>query len=278
VILGLDTATPSTAVAAWAPGGPAVELRDDPAPGRRPAHAGRLLVLLEEALERAGAGWDDVERLAVGVGPGGFTGLRLGIATARALAQARGLPLAGVSSLEALAAGAAPATAAGAAPATAAGAAPTTAAGAAPATAAGAAPATPRGVPAAAAGAPPAAPERPVLAVLDARPGEVFAGAWTAGARVLEPVAIAPEALAERIGGAGALHGPLAVGDGAVRFREVLARAGADIPPDGDAAHRLSALAICRLGAAGAATDRNALLPDYRREPDAKPPKLPSLQ
>jgi tRNA threonylcarbamoyladenosine biosynthesis protein TsaB len=234
VILGLDTATPSTAVAAWAPGGPAVELRDDPAPGARPAHAARLLALLEEALERAGAGWEDVERLAVGVGPGGFTGLRLGIATARALAQARGLPLAGVSSLEALAAGAA---------------------------------------------GPAAASARPVLGVLDARRGEVFAGAWAGGARLLEPLAIAPEALAERIGDtASPLHGAPAVGDGAIRFREVLARAGADVPPDGDAAHRLSALAVCRLGAAGAATDRNALLPDYRREPDAKPPKLPSLQ
>jgi tRNA threonylcarbamoyladenosine biosynthesis protein TsaB len=96
----MDTATPSTAVAVWAPDGPAVERRDDPAPGERPGHAARLLALVDEVVP----GWDAIERIAVGVGPGGFTGLRIGIATARALAQARDLPLVGVSSLAALAA------------------------------------------------------------------------------------------------------------------------------------------------------------------------------
>ena len=100
MILGIDTATPSTAVALWSPEG-AVERRDDPPPGARPSHASRLLELVEEVVD-----WDAVERIAVGVGPGGFTGLRIGIATARALAQARDLPLVGVSSLAALAAGA----------------------------------------------------------------------------------------------------------------------------------------------------------------------------
>ena len=66
MILGLDTATAGTAVAVWAPDGPAIERRDDPPPGARPAHAGKLLVLVEEALAAAGAGWDDVERIAVG--------------------------------------------------------------------------------------------------------------------------------------------------------------------------------------------------------------------
>ena len=95
----MDTATPATAVAVWAPDGTEVERRDDPGPGERPAHAARLLALVDEVVP----GWDAIERIAVGIGPGGFTGLRIGIATARALAQARDLPLVGVSSLAALA-------------------------------------------------------------------------------------------------------------------------------------------------------------------------------
>jgi tRNA threonylcarbamoyladenosine biosynthesis protein TsaB len=61
------------------------------------------------------------------------------------------------------------------------------------------------------------------------------------------------------------------VGDGAVRFREPLERAGAAIPADDSPLHRISALTVCRLGAEGDPADRDALLPDYRREPDAKP-------
>jgi tRNA threonylcarbamoyladenosine biosynthesis protein TsaB len=257
VILGMDTATAATAAAVWAPGGPAVERRDDPPPGARPAHASRLLVLVEEALAAAGASWDDVERLAVGVGPGGFTGLRLGIATARALAQARDLPLAGVSSLEALAA------AAGSDPIVQ------------PARQMGSDPIlqSDRQM-----GSDPimqsvrqmGSDPRVVLAVVDARRGEVFAAAWRGAQRVLEPVAIAPDALAARL-----RPGTLAVGDGAVRFRGELAPAGAEIPADDSALHRISALEVCRLGAAAEPAERDALLPDYRREPDAKPPRLP---
>lgn len=106
IVLGFDTATPSTAVALTGAGEEAIERRDDPGAGERPHHASRLLVLVEEVLAESGVSWMHVDRLAVGVGPGGFTGLRIGIATARALAQARGLPLAGVSSLQALARGA----------------------------------------------------------------------------------------------------------------------------------------------------------------------------
>jgi tRNA threonylcarbamoyladenosine biosynthesis protein TsaB len=235
VILAFDTATPSTAVAVWAPDGPGVECRDDPAPGERPRHAERLLALGEDALAQAGATWADVERLAVGIGPGGFTGLRLGVATARALAQGRGLPVVGVSSLEALAAGAALALGGASAPA---------------AVAAGPG-------------------EAAIAAVIDARRGEVFAAAWRDGEPVLEPVALSPEALAERL-----QAGTVAAGDGAVRFREQLERAGVAVPADGSPAHRLSALAVARLAQGREPADRDALLPDYRREPDAVPPKL----
>jgi tRNA threonylcarbamoyladenosine biosynthesis protein TsaB len=247
VILGVDTATAATAAAVWAPDGPAVEARDDPAPGARPAHATRLLALIEEALERAGAGWGDVELIAVGVGPGGFTGLRHGIATARGLAQARALPLVGVSSLEALARGATGWVVAGGHEA-----------------AAGAA--AERGA---------VCEDAPlVLAVVDARRGEVFAAAWRGGERLLEPVAIAPGDLAARLA-AGPLAAPLAAGDGAVRFREQLERAGAVVPADRSPVHRISALQVCRIGAAGEAAGRDGLVPDYRREPDAALPKPP---
>jgi tRNA threonylcarbamoyladenosine biosynthesis protein TsaB len=204
----MDTATPATAVAVWAPDGPAVERRHDPAAGERPGHASRLLALVDEVVDD----WQAITRIAVGVGPGGFTGLRIGVATARGLAQARDLPLVGVSSLAALA----------------------------------------------------APHEGPVVAVIDARRGEVFA----ASPGAFEPVALAPGALAARIA-----PGSLAVGDGAVRFRAELERAGAAVPADDSPLHRVSALEVCRLGAAGEPADRDALLPDYRREPDAKPRK-----
>ena len=79
------------------------EARDEPPPGRRPGHATRLLALIVDLLERAGIGWEGVDRIAVGVGPGTFTGLRIGVATARGLARSRGIPLVGVSTLQSLA-------------------------------------------------------------------------------------------------------------------------------------------------------------------------------
>ena len=69
-----------------------------------PGHTTRLLEEVERAAEAAG-GWSAVERIAVGVGPGSFTGLRVGIATARGLGAGTGLPLAGVGTLDALAHG-----------------------------------------------------------------------------------------------------------------------------------------------------------------------------
>lgn len=104
-VAAIDTATPSTVAAVLRADGRVFEARDDPGPGERPGHATRVLALLERALADAGLSWPEVPRIGVGVGPGGFTGLRIGIATARGLAQSHGLELVGVSSLEALAAG-----------------------------------------------------------------------------------------------------------------------------------------------------------------------------
>jgi tRNA threonylcarbamoyladenosine biosynthesis protein TsaB len=106
-----------------------------------------------------------------------------------------------------------------------------------------------------------------VLAVLDARRGEAFAAASGPGA--FAPVALSPEALAEKVRAMPVA--PLAVGDGAVRFRGSLEAAGAQVPPDEDGVHRLRAGQVCKLGAEGSPTDRDALLPDYLREPDAVP-------
>src|SRR5271154_5438334 len=81
--------------------------RVDAGRGGRPGHATRLLVMSAELLARADVAWSALDRIAVGLGPGTFTGLRVGIATARGLAQSLSVELVGVSSLRALAEGAA---------------------------------------------------------------------------------------------------------------------------------------------------------------------------
>jgi tRNA threonylcarbamoyladenosine biosynthesis protein TsaB len=240
-VLGLDTATPATVVAVVPGDGAGIELRHDPEPGERPQHAARLLPLASEALDRAGLGWTDVARIGAGVGPGTFTGLRIGVATARALAQATGAQLAAVSTLEALATGAV--AGAGLDPA------------------------------AVDAGEPTAADPDPhgVLAVLDARRGEAFAAAWLGGERVLGPAALAPEDLEQAASGL-AKRGAspwLAVGDGAVRFRAQLESAAVSVPADGSPLHRVSALEVCRLAVTVPAVAPQALVPEYVRVPDA---------
>ncbi len=66
----------------------------------------QLAEKLEAALVKAGWGWEEVNGLVVGIGPGSWTSLRVGVATMKTLAQTLGIPLAGVPSFDALAAAA----------------------------------------------------------------------------------------------------------------------------------------------------------------------------
>jgi tRNA threonylcarbamoyladenosine biosynthesis protein TsaB len=81
-------------------------VRDGELLDERVSRAVRVLADADELLERAGAEPSELNGLVVGTGPGSFTGVRMGLAAARALAFALELPLAGVSTLDALAAGA----------------------------------------------------------------------------------------------------------------------------------------------------------------------------
>jgi tRNA threonylcarbamoyladenosine biosynthesis protein TsaB len=231
-VLAFDTATRATTVALLDSHGATTEARDDPEAGERPRHTTRLMALIATVLDRAGCAWEEVERIGVGVGPGTFTGLRIGVATARALAQARQIPLVGVSTLESLALGAANEAR--------------------------------------------AAELDVVLAVLDARRGEVFAAAWAAdrlaacGARtpLLGPAAVTPRSLADTAVALGRHR--MVIGEGAVEFRAVLERSGTVIPDHGSSLHRVNAIHHCRLARHAHPSAISDVLPEYLRLPDAE--------
>lgn len=233
MILGFDTATSDTAVAI-VDGDVAVhEAVVGPDAGGRPEHGRALLGLIETAVSGVG-GWERIDSIAVGLGPGSFTGLRIGVSTARALAQARELPVTGVASTAALAAGLADR---------------------------------------------PDASGRPLVGVVDARRGEIFA-AVDRGQGASDPVVCAPQNLVDALGGD--LGSALAAGEGAVRFRTEIEAAGVEVCADEDPANRLSARRICALAAKIDAHDRppennfenlsnlGDLTPMYLRRPDAE--------
>jgi tRNA threonylcarbamoyladenosine biosynthesis protein TsaB len=103
-IAGLDTATDDVSVAITRDGEAIAERLVPKPPGERPRHAEVLLLELDAAVRQAG-GWERIDRLAVGVGPGSFTGLRVGLATARGISQAVGMGIVPVGTLTALARG-----------------------------------------------------------------------------------------------------------------------------------------------------------------------------
>jgi tRNA threonylcarbamoyladenosine biosynthesis protein TsaB len=73
---------------------------------RSAGHAERLMPMIAEVMDGSGLDFADLDRIAVTLGPGGFTGVRVGIAAARALALAAGIPVVGTTSLAVMAHGA----------------------------------------------------------------------------------------------------------------------------------------------------------------------------
>lgn len=192
LILAFDTATRVATSALVADG----ELL-----GERRSRASALLEAVDALLRQGGARVADLDAVAVGVGPGSFTGLRIGLAYARALGFACALPAAGVSTLGALAAG------------------------------------VPGAVP-----------------VIDARRREVFA--LVGGV----PRVLAPDELALP-------PGTVCVGDGALRYRELLEERGLVVPGDEElhVPHARFHAALARDYG-----DAELVEPLYLREPDAK--------
>ena len=241
-VLGFDTATTATAVAVHdTDTGATFERRDDPPVGARPRHTARLLVLAAQALADADGDWAGVDRIAVGTGPGTFTGIRIGVASARAIASAHDTPIVGVSTLQALALGAAEA-------------------------------ARERGR------GPLAVLDARRREVFVAGWSVAQAGDPDAPARRPARV-VPPEELARSLvesndegeaddEGEGARW--LAVGDGAVASRSLLEAAGALVPEDGSPLHRVSAAAICRIGLQMTPLTPDEIHPDYMRLPDAE--------
>jgi tRNA threonylcarbamoyladenosine biosynthesis protein TsaB len=245
IVLGFDTATQATVVGLRLADGSTLQTRDDPGAGGHPGHATRLLEMAAGLLTRANVGWREVQRVAVGVGPGRFTGLRVGIATARGLAQSLGVHAVGVSSLQALGLAAAERE---------------------PTRPILAAIDARRGEAFVAGYLPGAAFTR------ERRAGEALQG------EIVVPRALGGEQLKDVVGelersgalDAVAAQGWLAVGDGALCFARELAQGGVEVLESQSPLHAIDAAAICELGALSPDVEANdQVLPDYRRSPDA---------
>jgi tRNA threonylcarbamoyladenosine biosynthesis protein TsaB len=190
--LAFDTATDSATSAL---------VDDGEVLGERTSRAVTLLEDVDALLRQGGAHPRDLGALVVGIGPGSFTGVRIGLAAARGLALALDLQGAGVSTLDALAAG-----------------------------------------------APGATP------VIDARRREIFT--LVGGV----PAVLAPGDLRVEAGG-------IYIGDGALRYRELLEEQGADVPPDSDERHRPRARFHAQLARDFGPVEE--IEPLYLRAPDA---------
>lgn len=97
-VLGLDTATSGCSAALWDDGAVTVRRREPMARGQAEA----LVPLAQAVMMEAGCAFDTLDRIAVTVGPGAFTGLRIALAAARGFALAAGLPVVGITSFDAV--------------------------------------------------------------------------------------------------------------------------------------------------------------------------------
>lgn len=98
-ILSIETSTPICSVAVHTDG----ELRSLVELKEAGAHAERLILLVEKVLKEGKIGFQDLDAIAVSEGPGSYTGLRIGVSTAKGLAFGLGKPLIGINTLQALA-------------------------------------------------------------------------------------------------------------------------------------------------------------------------------
>jgi tRNA threonylcarbamoyladenosine biosynthesis protein TsaB len=103
ICLGIDTSQKRAAVALTREGKTMASRASE---GSK-THSETLLVIINDALGEAGISIQDVGLIAVGLGPGAWTGLRMGVTTAKSLAYALSIPIVGIGSLEAIAAGSA---------------------------------------------------------------------------------------------------------------------------------------------------------------------------
>ncbi|QZT58242.1 tRNA (adenosine(37)-N6)-threonylcarbamoyltransferase complex dimerization subunit type 1 TsaB [Mycolicibacterium sp. jd] len=105
LVLAIDTATPAVTAGVLRVDGDAVEVLAEQVTVDARAHAERLTPNIVDALAAAAVSVDHLDAVVVGCGPGPFTGLRVGMATAAAFGHALGIPVRGVCSLDAIAAG-----------------------------------------------------------------------------------------------------------------------------------------------------------------------------
>jgi tRNA threonylcarbamoyl adenosine modification protein YeaZ len=102
-ILAFDTAMAACSAAVIEHDGTSVTVLAHHHEARTRGHAEVLMSVIDDVMQTSRLDYDDLDRLAVTVGPGNFTGVRIGIATARGMALALGIPAIGITTLEAIA-------------------------------------------------------------------------------------------------------------------------------------------------------------------------------